>query len=373
MCIYKQNKLCLQARFTGSLPLIMERPLTLEKNMACLTYEFWHEAFCHSAPSTLSKTKVLVQQRNKLPECPSNFYCETCARSKSTHSTPKPTVSIARTKGEYIHTDLCGPFPIPSLGNPLYYISFVDDATRYCSVIFLKLKSEAAEAVIHYITKLETQFGCKTKFIRTDNGGEYVNQKLTKFLNEKGINHHVTPPYSPESNGVAERLNHSIGEGIRSMLLPLSEKRLWAEAIETFVYIKNRQYHTKVENKTPYEALHGEKPVIDHLQPFGTKCFVHIPKAKRTAGSKLNPRAELGMFVGYTETMHQYRIFIPENGKVTVTADVSFPPYSSSQDKTPVNLDAAHQSNSPDPINQTTTLTWTNHPTTNQNQAYRQN
>lgn len=99
------------------------------------------------------------------------------------------------------------------------------------------------------------------------------------------------------------------------MLLNVSEKRLWAEAIETFVYTKNRQCHSGVENKTPYEALHGENPFIDHVQPFGRKCFIHIPKAKRMAGGKLNLRAELGMFVGYTEAMHQYQIFVPRNGK----------------------------------------------------------
>ena len=113
-----------------------------------------------------------------IPESPPNFYCEKCAKSKSTHSIPKPSNTIIRFKGEQIHSDLCGPFPTPSLENALYYISFVDGATRYCSVTFLKIKSEGAEAIINYITELETQYGCKIKSLRTDNGGEYVNEKL---------------------------------------------------------------------------------------------------------------------------------------------------------------------------------------------------
>ncbi|KAI0993210.1 hypothetical protein K3495_g14974 [Podosphaera aphanis] len=217
---------CMQAQFNWSLPLIMERQPRELTQMACLTYEIWHEAFCHSAPSSLSKTKPYIQQKSKIPECPTNFYCENCALSKSTHSTPIHTNSVARVKGEYIHSDLCGPFPTPSFGNFLYYISFVDDATRYCSVALLKTKSDAANAVIQYITKLETQFNIKTKSIRTDNGGEYVSEKLTNYFKQKGINHYLIPPYSPESNGVAERLNHSIGEGVRAILLSLSEKRL---------------------------------------------------------------------------------------------------------------------------------------------------
>ncbi|KAI0992804.1 hypothetical protein K3495_g15380 [Podosphaera aphanis] len=122
------------------------------------------------------------------------------------------------------------------------------------------------------------RFNTKTKSIRADNGGEYVCEKLTNYFKQKGINHYLTPPYSPESNGVAERLNRSIGEGVRAILLSLSEKRLWAEAVKTFIYTKNRQFHKTVTGMTPYEAFHGEIPSTDHLQPFGRKCFVHIPK-----------------------------------------------------------------------------------------------
>ncbi|KAI0998542.1 hypothetical protein K3495_g9654 [Podosphaera aphanis] len=119
-----------------------------------------------------------------------------------------------------------------SLGNALYYISFVDDATRYSCVKFLSCKAEATQAVMNTIAELETQSGCKVKALRTDNGGEYVNKELKNYLTQKGIRHDLTPPYSPESNGVAERLNRSIGEGIRAMLSNIAEKRLWAEAPE---------------------------------------------------------------------------------------------------------------------------------------------
>ncbi|KAI0997685.1 hypothetical protein K3495_g10503 [Podosphaera aphanis] len=98
-------------------------------------------------------------------------------------------------------------------------------------------------------------------------------KKLTNYFKQKGINHYLTPPYSPESNGVAERLNRSMGKGVRAMLLSLSEKRLWAEAVKTFVYTKNRQSHSTIKGKTPYEAFHGEKPFTDHLQPFGREFF----------------------------------------------------------------------------------------------------
>ncbi|KAI0996197.1 Retrovirus-related Pol polyprotein from transposon TNT 1-94 [Podosphaera aphanis] len=320
MRIVKGDKIWLEAKFDGSLPHIPE--IT---DFACLTYEFWHEALCHSAPSSIAKTEKLIYNEDVIPMCPERFYSQACALSKSTHSTPRPASTRAKNRGEYIHSDLCGPFPVTSYGNSQYYISFVDDATRYSYVFFVKMKSEAAQVTIDFISYLETQYNCIVKNFRTDNGGEYLKQQLTKFFAQKGIEHDLTPPYSPESNGVAERLNRSIGEGIRAMLLPVKNKQLWAEAVKTYVYVKNRQFHGAV-NKTPYEAFHGAKPSILHLQPFGRECYVHIPKAKRPAGSKLLPRAERGLFVGYTKVNHQYRIFVPEKSQVVISADVKFAP-----------------------------------------------
>ena len=150
---------------------------------------------------------------------------------------------------------------------------------------------------------------------------------MSSYLTQKGICHDLTPPYNPESNGVAERLNRSIGEGFRAMLLPITEKRLWAEAVQAFTYTKNCLYHTSVCGQTPYEAFHGKKPTIEHLQPFGQECYVHIPKAKRPSGSKLLPRAVKGLFVGYTKVPHHYQIFIPAANHVVVSTDVLFAPY----------------------------------------------
>ncbi|KAI0994735.1 hypothetical protein K3495_g13446 [Podosphaera aphanis] len=325
MYVEKNNKIWLEAHFNGPLPVILESRYSNE--FACMTYNFWHKALCHSAPSSIAVTEKLIQNQDLIPKSPKEFYCEACSLSKSLHHVPTSSSSQASEKGEYIHSDLCGPFPVPTFGNSLYYISFIDDLTRYSTVQFLKNKSDAAQATIDFISFIETQYSCRTKSFRTDNGGEYVNQSLSKFFAQKGISHHLTPPYSPESNGVAERLNRTIGEGIRAMLQPFKEKRLWAEAVQTFIYTKNRQAHSSVNRQTPYEAFHGQKPSIIHLQPFGRDCVVHIPLDKRPSGSKLLSRADKGIFVGYTDVDHQYRIFILDKRHIVVSADVKFSPY----------------------------------------------
>ena len=92
----------------------------------------------------------------------------------------------------------------------------------------------------------------------------------------------MTIPKTPEQNGVAERLNRTLVEMARSMLLDGKLKlKFWAEAVSTAVYLKNRTPSSALKI-TPYEAWHGSKPKVDHLRVFGCDAFAHIPKDERS-------------------------------------------------------------------------------------------
>ncbi|KAF5184398.1 Reverse transcriptase, RNA-dependent DNA polymerase, partial [Thalictrum thalictroides] len=108
-CIMKNNKICLETNFNGQLPFIIEAYPHLNEK-ANLTYQFWHGALCHPSPSTLMKTGKLIDNI-VIPPCPVNFFCDSCELSKSTHKKPKKVERKATAKGEYLHSDLCGPFP----------------------------------------------------------------------------------------------------------------------------------------------------------------------------------------------------------------------------------------------------------------------
>ncbi|KAI1005119.1 hypothetical protein K3495_g3098 [Podosphaera aphanis] len=88
-----------------------------------------------------------------------------------------------------------------------------------------------------------------------------------------------------------------------------------------------------------------------NLQPFGRECYVHIPSAKRPAGSKLLQRAEKGLFVGYTKVPQQYRIYMPEKRKICVSAEIVFNPFPASQ----LNAGPTLPSSFPPPITETKT------------------
>jgi len=147
-----------------------------------------------------------------------------------------PRTSISkknRNKLNLVHSDLSGPFLVPSNGNSLYYITLIDDATRVAWVRFMNQKSETNKIVKDFVAEMELQNHKTPAAFRMDNGGEYITKDLKGFFTSKGIIHEFSPPYSPESNRVAERLNRTIGESLRAMLesAPTYDNKLWAEAV----------------------------------------------------------------------------------------------------------------------------------------------
>ena len=133
--------------------------------------------------------------------------------------------------------------------------------------------------------------------MRTDNGGEYTSAEFHNYLKKEGIRHERTIPKSPDQNGVAERMNRTLVESVRSILADTNISHMvWAEALSTAVYLRNRSPTKAVYGKTPFEALTGEKPDVAHLRTFGCMAFVHVAKDER---QNLDSKAIKCIFFGY--------------------------------------------------------------------------
>ena len=101
---------------------------------------------------------------------------------------------------------------------------------------------------------------------------------------------------------------------IRTWLGSIEKYFLWAEAVNSVVYIKNRLPYRALDKTTPFEKLFGQKPLIIHLQPFGRKCYVHIPEVKRPSRTSLHYTTAIdGIFVGYTDSNKIYQVTYPPN------------------------------------------------------------
>ena len=102
-------------------------------------------------------------------------------------------------------------------GGKRFYITFIDDYSRYIRMYLLRNKDEAMDAFIKYKNEEENQLSKKIKRLRSDRGREYESNPFNTFCEELGIIHEIAPPYSPESNGVARRKNRTLKEIMNAM------------------------------------------------------------------------------------------------------------------------------------------------------------
>ncbi len=145
-------------------------------------------------------------------------FCDTCTEGKHQRN-PLPTGEASRAKEplSLVHTDVCGKLP-RSLGGAEYFVTFIDDCTRFVWVYFLKNKSDVFDKFLNWKAMVEKLIGLKLKVLCSDNGGEYTSTQFSDYLKAEGVVHEYTVPKTLEQNGVAERRNRTLIEMTRSML-----------------------------------------------------------------------------------------------------------------------------------------------------------
>nr|GEU61123.1 retrovirus-related Pol polyprotein from transposon TNT 1-94 [Tanacetum cinerariifolium] len=196
-----------------------------------------------------------------------------------------------------------------------------DDYSRYTWVHFLRSKDEAPEVIIKFLKRITILLQSPVIIIRTDNGTEFKNQVLKVYFDSVGISHQMSSVRTPQQNGVVERRNRTLVEAARTMLIfsraPLF---LWAEAIATACFTKNRSIIHQRFNKTPYELNNGRKPDISFLHVFGALCY---PKNDREDIGKLGAKGDIGFFIGYSADSCAYRVYNRRTKKIIETMNVS--------------------------------------------------
>ncbi|GBM44103.1 Retrovirus-related Pol polyprotein from transposon TNT 1-94 [Araneus ventricosus] len=252
-----------------------------------------------------------------------NESCIACNVGKATRTSLKKNYVYKRvTKSvlDKVHMDLWGPAPVNSLGGSKYFLSIIDDFSRKIDVFTLKSKSEVFSIFKEYLSRIQRELGRKLKSVRTDNGLEFCHKDFETFLRDLGIKIERTSFYTPELNGIAERFNRSSMEAVRTMLQDSGlQPRFWAEALHAYVHTKNRCSHKLTEGKTPMEIWSGHKPSIRHCRAFGSLAYVYVPTVNR---NKLQPKAKIGILVGYAVNRRGYRVWLPKERKVVESIHV---------------------------------------------------
>ncbi|KAL6332552.1 hypothetical protein AAG906_008972 [Vitis piasezkii] len=242
----------------------------------------WHKRYGHFNLKSLR----FMQEAGMVEDMPKISVnaqtCESCELGKQQRQPfPQNMSKRATHKLELIHSDICGPMSTASLSNNVYFALFIDDLSRMTWVYFLKTKSQVLSVFKSFKKMVETQSGQNVK-----------------------------------------RKNKTMMEMAKCMLFEKKlPKLLWAEAVNTSVYLLNRLPTKFVQSKTPIEAWSSVKPSIKHLKVFGSFCYLHVPSVKR---EKLDERAEKGVFVGYAAESKGYRIYSLNRMKIVISRDVHF-------------------------------------------------
>nr|KYP32605.1 Retrovirus-related Pol polyprotein from transposon TNT 1-94 [Cajanus cajan] len=179
-----------------------------EKSSSHSRFTLWHSRLGHPSPKILK-----VALRNSHIPCnnfPDSVLCESCCMGKA-HQLPFiNSNSEYHTPLQLVFSDIWGPSPVATSTGARYYIVFLDAFSKYSWIYLLNSKSEAFTAFQQFKSSAELQLNTKIKAIQTDNAKEFI--KLSKYLNENGIQHRLTCPHTHEQNGSPERKHRHITE-----------------------------------------------------------------------------------------------------------------------------------------------------------------
>jgi hypothetical protein len=237
--------------------------------------------------------------------------CQVCVQSKQPHNPHKAAEARSLAPLDLIHSDLCEMNGILTKGGKQYFITFIDDSTRFCYVYLLKSKDKSLHYFKTYKAEVENQLERKIKWLRSDRGGEYFSGDFSDFCVEHGIIHERTPPYSPQSNGVAKRKNCTLTDLVNAMLETSGlSKEWWGEAILTVCHVLNK-VPTKNKEITPFEKWEKKKLNISYLRTWGCLAKVNVPINKKR---KLGTKTLDCVFLGYAFHSIGYKFLIIDSG-----------------------------------------------------------
>ena len=278
----------------------------------------WHRRSGHQSARNVRVMARLVSGMPDIPSPSKHHPCHTCPScniGKQAKKTPGSRPSRATKPLELVHSDLCMMSHFSS-ARKRYFLSFIDDFTGMSWIYLLYSKDETFVFFLEWLPKVERESGAKLLTLRSDNGGEYINNEFDAFCLTRGITQDPGAPYSPELNGVAERLNRTLCDKVRAMLddsgLP---PKYWGEAVLTANQIRNLSPYAPLRGKVPLEAWTGRKPSVRFLRVFGCRVYVR----SRDYTKKLEPRSQPCTLVGYNEGGRTYRV-LTKTGALIVVA-----------------------------------------------------
>lgn len=279
----------------------------------------WHKRLGHIGQKAVYKLPDSIDNFKGLSSDNSIDKCTICPQAKITKSVSKKPIEKPENYLELVYSDIGGPIKPLTPNKNRYYITFLDAATKWLEVYLIAKKAEAVNKINAFINIEENNSSPnRVKRFHSDNAREYLIPDINKLCEAKGIKHTTSAPYSPEQNGSAERVNRTLFNKVRALLIQSNiASKYWGEALIASVYLYNRTPHSAIDYKTPFEARYNKKPDLSNIKIWGSLAYKREPIE---ALSKLDKRARPLYLIGYGS--NQYKLLDPATSKFTWARDV---------------------------------------------------
>src|SRR5215475_6057535 len=288
-----------------------------------LDLTLWHRQLAHHNYAGIKKmiNEQLIDGLTLDSSIKPDPVCEPCLSGKM-HANPFPSSEHRATELlELVHSDLHYVGTTSHSGYK-YWITFIDDLSRYKYVVPLRRKSDAFGAFKSFKAYAENHTGRTIKVFRNNKGSEYMSNEFLRFLKDNGIVVQHTCRNRPQQNGVSECVNRTFNKGITTMMAESKvAKKFWAECLIALVHVLNCCDTSALVGATPFEMWHKRKPNVSYLRVWGCVAYVHIQKDKR---SSLGPHMEKCIFIGYPEGYKGWRFYNPITRKVIISERAEF-------------------------------------------------
>ncbi|GJR10326.1 retrovirus-related pol polyprotein from transposon TNT 1-94 [Tanacetum coccineum] len=248
--------------------------------------------------------------------------CSGCKLAKFSALPFSNSVSSFNAPFDLVHSDVWGPSPVSIKGDSKYYVSFINDFTRYTWVYLMKHRSDFLTVFKEFRALVKTQHSTVMQCFCCDLGGEYTSNDFVGLLKSDGTLYQNSCTDTPRQNSVAKRKHRHIVKTTRSFLLLADVPSVfWGEADLTVTYVINRIPTSHNSALSPFEKLYGTLPDYSSLRVFGCTCFVLKPHVERT---KLSLKSTLCVFLSYGVSQKGYRCYDLIGQKLYTSHHVQF-------------------------------------------------
>ena len=251
-------------------------------------------------------------------------FCRFCAMSKGTkHSFQGHHSHDNYSFGEFLYSDVCGPFRVRTRSGYRYFVTYICGKTRWAWIFLLKHKSEQHEAFHNLRTNIIPMYGAQVKVLFSDNGGEYTSTEFLDYCHSNGVQTLHSAPRSPEQNGISERFNRTVVEALRTTLVTSRMARsFWGEFVLSIVFVRNHLPHSSLpDSMSPMEAAFNVIPNVSRFRALGCDCYAILD----TDGlDKLLIKAQPSTLLGYSEDSKAYRVLVWATKRIAETRNVIF-------------------------------------------------